>query len=267
MSRLPTPGGDAGDWGSILNDYLGVSHASNGTLNAGVVSDANIAANAAISKTKLASSVQASLTSADSALQPSNNLSDLGSAATARTNLGLGTAATQDSSAFLTAPAGPADGQALVWSSAQQGWVAATLQQEIAYAQITSNVTLTTTAGTAIPGLSITVPPQTGAFTLEVHLPIFNMQGPAGTAGQIYTKLTDGTNQTLYGVQFLSFSGGSNQTLVGSVTLRRRLASLATQTTYSLQCWLAVVNGGTLYAGTGASSSAYPPAYVRAFTP
>jgi hypothetical protein len=35
--RLPTPGGDDGDWGTILNDYLGVSLASDGTLNTNVV--------------------------------------------------------------------------------------------------------------------------------------------------------------------------------------------------------------------------------------
>lgn len=37
MSRLPIVGGDAGNWGTILNDYLLVSHAADGTLNSGVV--------------------------------------------------------------------------------------------------------------------------------------------------------------------------------------------------------------------------------------
>ena len=32
MSRLPTPGGDDGDWGTILNDYLSVALNSDGTL-------------------------------------------------------------------------------------------------------------------------------------------------------------------------------------------------------------------------------------------
>lgn len=32
MARLPTPGRDAGHWGTILNDFLNVSHSSDGTL-------------------------------------------------------------------------------------------------------------------------------------------------------------------------------------------------------------------------------------------
>lgn len=32
MARLPTPGSDSGQWGQILNDYLAVSHNSDGTL-------------------------------------------------------------------------------------------------------------------------------------------------------------------------------------------------------------------------------------------
>jgi hypothetical protein len=32
MTRLPTPGGDDGTWGSILNDFLGVEHNSDGSL-------------------------------------------------------------------------------------------------------------------------------------------------------------------------------------------------------------------------------------------
>ena len=32
MSRLPTVGGDNNNWGDVLNDYLSVSHQSDGTL-------------------------------------------------------------------------------------------------------------------------------------------------------------------------------------------------------------------------------------------
>lgn len=32
MIRLPTPGSDSGQWGSLLNDYLGVEHNGDGTL-------------------------------------------------------------------------------------------------------------------------------------------------------------------------------------------------------------------------------------------
>jgi len=32
MARLPTPGGDSGNWGTILNEFLEVSHQSDGTL-------------------------------------------------------------------------------------------------------------------------------------------------------------------------------------------------------------------------------------------
>jgi hypothetical protein len=31
MSRLPTPGGDEGNWGSVLNDYLAVEHKEDGS--------------------------------------------------------------------------------------------------------------------------------------------------------------------------------------------------------------------------------------------
>jgi len=50
MSRLPTPGGDSGNWGVILNDYLGVAHESNGALKpiaSSKVTDFNAAASAA----------------------------------------------------------------------------------------------------------------------------------------------------------------------------------------------------------------------------
>jgi hypothetical protein len=76
IHRLPTPGADDGQWGDILNDFLDQSHTATGSLKDGVVSatniqdsiitDVKISSTAAISRTKLASDVQASLTKADS---------------------------------------------------------------------------------------------------------------------------------------------------------------------------------------------------------
>lgn len=40
MSRLPTPGSDSGQWGTILNDYLSVAHNADGTLKP--ITDADI---------------------------------------------------------------------------------------------------------------------------------------------------------------------------------------------------------------------------------
>lgn len=68
-NRLPTPGGDSGDWGTILNDYLSVSLASDGTLNSGIVSSSNISSTAGITSGQLSSGVQTSLASANSAYQ------------------------------------------------------------------------------------------------------------------------------------------------------------------------------------------------------
>lgn len=46
MARLPIVGGDTGNWGTILNTYLQVSLASDGTLNSGVVGSSQIASGA-----------------------------------------------------------------------------------------------------------------------------------------------------------------------------------------------------------------------------
>lgn len=42
MARLPQPGGDEDTWGSVLNDFLEVSHNSDGTLKSGVVTAADV---------------------------------------------------------------------------------------------------------------------------------------------------------------------------------------------------------------------------------
>jgi hypothetical protein len=62
MPRLPIPGSDDGDWGNILNSYLEVSLASDGTLNSNVVGTNQIQANA-VTNTQLDSPTQAAIAS------------------------------------------------------------------------------------------------------------------------------------------------------------------------------------------------------------
>ncbi|RYX78478.1 SGNH/GDSL hydrolase family protein [bacterium] len=57
MARLPQPGGDNGNWGSILNDYLAQSHDQNGALKPGVVGSS-----------QLSPAVKTSLSTADNAV-------------------------------------------------------------------------------------------------------------------------------------------------------------------------------------------------------
>jgi hypothetical protein len=42
MARLPQPGGDSGNWGDILNDFLSQSHTSTGAIKPGAVSKSDV---------------------------------------------------------------------------------------------------------------------------------------------------------------------------------------------------------------------------------
>lgn len=69
MARLPQPGGDSGNWGTILNDYLSQSHKNDGTLKNDSVGLSQIAAGA-VTTAKLDVGVQTALAKAESAAQP-----------------------------------------------------------------------------------------------------------------------------------------------------------------------------------------------------
>lgn len=49
MTRLPTPGSDAGEWGTILNDYLSQAHNTDGTLKPAIITSSNLAPGAVTS--------------------------------------------------------------------------------------------------------------------------------------------------------------------------------------------------------------------------
>lgn len=87
MAKLPTPGGDAGNWGTILNDYLLQAHKEDGTLKAGVVAESNLAP-AVVTKINNASTGTASnaTTTTTGLVQLSG---DLGGTATAPTVPGM----------------------------------------------------------------------------------------------------------------------------------------------------------------------------------
>ncbi len=70
---------------------------------------------------KLNTNFEALVTADAAKLAKASNLSDLTNAATARTNLGLGTAATQASTAFATADVAPPVGSVLAWMKNMSG--------------------------------------------------------------------------------------------------------------------------------------------------
>ena len=70
MSRLPQPGGDSGNWGGILNDFLSQAHQGDGTLKDNSIGSSQLQnnavtavhiANGTITPTQLSSTIQSSL--------------------------------------------------------------------------------------------------------------------------------------------------------------------------------------------------------------
>jgi hypothetical protein len=87
--RLPTPGSDSDNWGSILNDFLTQSHNTDGTLKDGTVTPNTLSASAGITKSQLSAGVQASLDKADSSVQSVNGKTPTAGAVTlAATDVG-----------------------------------------------------------------------------------------------------------------------------------------------------------------------------------
>jgi hypothetical protein len=104
MTRLPTPGADTGSWGTILNQFLEVSHNTNGTLKTSSVRTAG-----AVTSVNGHAPVNGSL---------SLTAGNVGALSTSTKLSGL-----SDTSGALSAT----DGQVLVYQSSGSQWVASTI--------------------------------------------------------------------------------------------------------------------------------------------
>lgn len=74
MARLPSPGADAGIWGDVLNDFLLVSHVSDGTLKGSAVFAAGAAADSDVVHTTGAEAVSGTKTFNASPVVPTPTL-------------------------------------------------------------------------------------------------------------------------------------------------------------------------------------------------
>lgn len=86
MARLPVPGSDGGAWGTILNDFLSVSHDSGGALKANTVGSTQLQANA-VTSTAIASNEISALHLATGSAPTTNQVLSYNGSALAWTTL------------------------------------------------------------------------------------------------------------------------------------------------------------------------------------
>lgn len=139
MTRLPTPGGDEGNWGDILNDFLSQTHNSDGTLKDKVISASN-----------LSDAINATLDVAQTAVQTVNGqsgqditlvASDVAAISTSQKGAANGVASLDANSKLpvsqltdnvvLTDPTTYSTGQVPSWDSTNQQWVSAAVGNNI----------------------------------------------------------------------------------------------------------------------------------------
>jgi hypothetical protein len=171
MTRLPIPGSDDGTWGNILNDFLAQEHNADGTLK--LRSDGTL----------------------DADLKKANNLSDVASVTSARTNLGLGGAATLN--------VGAAAGTVAAGNDSRITGAEQTANKGVAngYASLGSNTKVpstqlplgaVTTISAPAASQTLTVDPGGGAFvvTLTQNVTFAVSGAAAGTECSIDLQLT-----------------------------------------------------------------------------
>ena len=214
MTRLPKPGGDSGNWGTILNDFLDVAHNSDGSLKTASVS----AAGAELKANKNRPSGYASLDSTGNV--PSNQLANAPSAPVSSVNSKTG-AVTLNASDVGADIAGAAAAVA-----GNTGPVTAlNTQQIIGHPTLSSRsqvVTLDTSQTPAAPTLGHGG--TAGSTDYQYGIAYQDVNGNIGVISALAT-ITNG-NATLTGTNYVTVSWPAPPAWVENVLIYGRLWSL-----------------------------------------
>lgn len=159
MARLPQVGGDKGNWGDILNDFLLQSHTADGTIKPGAVASSQLASGAitddkiavgTIAEDKLSSAVQNKLNTTATGISDGSvttpKLADDAVTSAKLADNAVDTASLQDNSVSepkLAAQNSPTTGDFLSWNGTAMRWSAQASAPVTSVAGKTGAVTLT----------------------------------------------------------------------------------------------------------------------------
>lgn len=149
MARLPQPGGDAGNWGEVLNSYLLESHTASGALKTGSVGAAQLQDGSITAAALASGSITESQLDTNLQQKVNNNVKTTGDQAVAgvKTFSSLPVIPVTPSSASQAASKSYVD--TTVVANGHSG-------RELAYAESSVQQNFTNTAWNIIPGLTIT---------------------------------------------------------------------------------------------------------------
>jgi hypothetical protein len=253
-NRLPTPGGDAGDWGDILNAFLEVSHNANGSLANNTVGTNQIQINA-VTNSLLDSDTQANLTKASTAVQLGGDLGGTNTAPTVAKIQGVNISGSAANGQVLTA----SSSSQASWSAPSGGGVSTFNTRSGAVTPQTGDYTVSQVTGAAplaSPALtgSPTAPTQTsGDNSTKIATTFFVTQAVSGVSGSDTTYIFN-VKDSAYGAK------GDGSTDDTTAVQSAITAAIAVSGTVYFPEGTYIFNGGTTESGainTGFGATSY----------